>query len=91
MAALPLTQGGHVKHWRETLEGTATAVQTTQDGFFAPLKSGRMHCLCGWPDDSSAVGPMTARWTASWPNSAPMKGWPPIPCPKVCAAAGLAT
>ena len=50
---VPLTQGGHFKHWREKLEGSATAVETTQDGFPALLKSGPMHYLCGWPDDTS--------------------------------------
>ncbi len=49
---VPLTQGGAFKHWREKLDGVAT--ETTQDGFPAVIKGGKLHYLCGWPDDTAA-------------------------------------
>ena len=49
---VPLTQGGAFKHWCEKLEGVAN--ETTQDGFPAVIKGGKLHYLCGWPDDVAA-------------------------------------
>ncbi len=48
---VPLTQGGAFKHWREKLEGLA--IETTEDGFPAVLKGGKLHYLAGWPDDTA--------------------------------------
>jgi beta-galactosidase len=50
--SVPLTQGGAFKHWREKLEGVAT--ETTDDGFPAVIAGGKLHYLCGWPDDAAA-------------------------------------
>ncbi len=48
---VPLTQGGAFKHWREKVEGSATVVETTTDGFAALITANRLHYLCGWPED----------------------------------------
>ena len=42
--------GGAVRHWAETLEGTADAVMTCRDGVAVLVGSGRTLYLGGWPD-----------------------------------------
>lgn len=49
---VPLSEGGAFKHWREKLEGVA--LETTLDGFPAVVAGGKLHYLCGWPDDAAA-------------------------------------
>ena len=49
--SVPLQGGGAFHRWREKLEGTAEVVDSTQDGFPALLKAGRLHYICGWPDE----------------------------------------
>ena len=47
---LPLTAGGHFKRWRDKVEGSATVVEATTDGWPALMAAGGMHYLAGWPD-----------------------------------------
>ena len=49
---VPLENGGVFKHWREKVEGVA--LESTADGFPALLRGGKLHYLCGWPDDVAA-------------------------------------
>ncbi len=50
---VPLEAGGSFLHWREKLEGTAEVMERTADGWPALVRSGRMHYLAGWPDDTA--------------------------------------
>ena len=50
---VPLAQGGNFLHWREKLEGTATVVESTEDGCPAIMSSGAINYLAGWPDDEA--------------------------------------
>jgi beta-galactosidase len=48
---VPLAMGGNFLHWREKLEGTATVVEATEDGFPAIMAKGPINYIAGWPDD----------------------------------------
>ena len=47
---VPLANGGNFLHWREKLEGSATVVEATTDGWPALIRAGGLHYLAGWPD-----------------------------------------
>ncbi|MDV7143903.1 beta-galactosidase [Tropicimonas sp. TH_r6] len=49
----PLAQGGAVLHWLERLEGTAEVVEETQSGQPVLTRSGGLHYLAGWPDETA--------------------------------------
>lgn len=44
--------GGTVLHWVETLQGTAEAIMSLQDGSAVVARTGAMHYLGGWPDQA---------------------------------------
>ncbi|WP_386627111.1 beta-galactosidase [Sulfitobacter geojensis] len=46
----PVAGGGAVLHWVETLEGSAPAVITGEDGEKLLVTNGTLHYLAGWPD-----------------------------------------
>jgi beta-galactosidase len=50
---VPLSNGGNFLHWREKMEGTATVVEATEDGFPAIMAHGSINYLAGWPDDQA--------------------------------------
>ncbi len=47
---VPLVKGGNFLHWREKIEGTATVVEGSTDGWPALIRAGNLHYLAGWPD-----------------------------------------
>ncbi len=47
---VPLVKGGNFLHWREKIEGTATVVEDSTDGWPALIRAGNLHYLAGWPD-----------------------------------------
>ena len=50
---VPLNSGGNFLHWREKMEGSATVLETTADGWPALLQAGGIHYLAGWPDEAA--------------------------------------
>lgn len=49
----PLADGGAFVHWREKVETTANVVEHTADGWPALIKSGGIHYLAGWADETA--------------------------------------
>ncbi len=49
----PLAQGGAVLRWLERLEGEAEPVEETEAGQPVLVRSGGLHYLAGWPDETA--------------------------------------
>ena len=50
---VPLATGGALINWREKLEGSATVVEASEDGWPALVSADKLHYLAGWPDDQA--------------------------------------
>ncbi len=61
---VPLAMGGALINWREKLEGGATVVEASEDGWPAVVSAGKTHYLAGWPDDQ-ALGRILQRACAA--------------------------
>lgn len=56
---VPLADGGNFTLWREKLEGGATVVEATTDGWPALMASGGLHYLAGLPDEAALARILT--------------------------------
>ena len=56
---VPLSNGGNFLHWREKIDGTATVVEATTDGWPALIRAGSLNYLAGWPDTAAFVRILT--------------------------------
>jgi beta-galactosidase len=52
-AAIPLTQGGTIRHWFEEVETSEAVSETTSDGRPVLVGAGKVQYLAGWPDDAT--------------------------------------
>ncbi|MFD1342169.1 beta-galactosidase [Litorisediminicola beolgyonensis] len=58
---VPLTGGGHAKHWLEELEGTAETVLATETGAPVAMRRGATTYLGAWLDEAAMI-----RFVADW-------------------------
>jgi beta-galactosidase len=55
-----LAKGGAFVGYREEIEGSATVVETLDDGRAAAMRTGTVTYLAGWPDEEAAVRILSA-------------------------------